>query len=161
MYSYENAFESSVAYFEGDELAAKVFLDKYALKDNNGKLLEATPDQMHRRLAKEFARIESKKFKNPLNEDQFYGLLEHFKYVVPQGSPMFGIGNNHQIISLSNCYVVESPEDSYGGIMKVDETLAQISKRRGGVGVDISKLRPAQAPVKNAARSSTGITSWM
>ena len=161
MYTYENAFEASTSYFGGDELAAKVFLDKYALRDNNGNLLEATPTDMHHRLAKEFARIESKKFKNPLSEEQFFGLLDHFRYVVPQGSPMFGIGNNHQIISLSNCYVVESPEDSYGGIMRVDETLAQISKRRGGVGVDISKLRPANAPVKNAARSSTGIVSWM
>lgn len=161
MYRYEDAFEQSVSYFDGDELAAKVFLDKYALKDNNGAILEATPKEMHQRLAKEFYRIESKKFKNPISESQFFNLLDGFRYVVPQGSPMFGIGNNHQIISLSNCYVVESPEDSYGGIMKVDETLAQISKRRGGVGVDISKLRPAMAPVKNAARSSTGITSWM
>jgi ribonucleoside-diphosphate reductase alpha chain len=161
MYTYENAFEASVSYFEGDELAAKVFLDKYALRDNNGNLLESTPSDMHKRLAKEFARIESKKFKDPISENKFFELLDRFKYVVPQGSPMFGIGNNNQIISLSNCYVVESPDDSYGGIMRTDEMLAQISKRRGGVGVDISKLRPAQAPVKNAARSSTGITSWM
>jgi ribonucleoside-diphosphate reductase alpha chain len=161
MYTYQNAFEASVNYFNGDELAAKVFLDKYALKNNEGTLLEATPTEMHHRLAKEFARIESKKFKNPISEEQFFGLLDKFKYVVPQGSPMFGIGNNHQIISLSNCYVVESPDDSYGGIMRVDEMLAQISKRRGGVGVDISNLRPANAPVKNAARSSTGIVSWM
>jgi len=161
MFSYESAFNACVEYFEGDELAAKVFLDKYALKDVNGNLLEKTPVDMHHRIAKEFARIESKKFKNPLTEEEVFGLLDHFKYVVPQGSPMFGIGNNHQIISLSNCYVVESPVDSYAGIMRVDETLAQISKRRGGVGVDISNLRPANAPVKNAARSSTGITSWM
>ena len=161
MFKYEAAFEKSVAYFNGDELAAKVFLDKYALKDNDGNLLEETPTDMHHRIAKEFARIEKKKFKNPLTEEEIFGLLDRFKYVVPQGSPMFGIGNNHQIISLSNCYVVESPEDSYGGIMRVDEMLAQISKRRGGVGVDISKLRPAGASVKNAARSSTGITSWM
>lgn len=161
MYTYESAFEASTSYFGGDELAAKVFLDKYALKDNQGNLLESTPVEMHKRIAKEFARIESKKFKNPLDEEQIFSLLDKFKYVVPQGSPMFGIGNNHQIISLSNCYVVESPEDSYGGIMRVDEMLAQISKRRGGVGVDISKLRPALTPVKNAARSSTGITSWM
>ena len=161
MYQYNDAFEKCIAYFEGDELAAKVFLDKYALKDNSGNLLEETPKMMHRRIAKEFARIESKKFENPLSEDEIFALLDRFKYVVPQGSPMFGIGNNFQIISLSNCYVVESPEDSYGGIMRTDEMLAQISKRRGGVGVDISKLRPALAPVKNAARSSTGITSWM
>lgn len=161
MVTYENAFEACVVYFAGDELAAKVFLDKYALRDNDGNLLETTPVDMHHRIAKEFSRIEKKKFKNPLSEDEVFALLDRFKYVVPQGSPMFGIGNNHQIISLSNCYVVESPEDSYGGIMRVDEMLAQISKRRGGVGVDISKLRPSGASVKNAARSSTGITSWM
>lgn len=161
MVTYENAFEACVSYFAGDELAAKVFLDKYALRDNDGNLLETTPVDMHHRIAKEFARIENKKFKNPLSENEIFTLLDRFKYVVPQGSPMFGIGNNHQIISLSNCYVVESPEDSYGGIMRVDEMLAQISKRRGGVGVDISKLRPSGASVKNAARSSTGITSWM
>lgn len=160
-HQYNDAFDKCISYFQGDELAAKVFLDKYALRDNDGNLLEDTPTAMHKRIAKEFARIEKKKFKNPMSEEDIFGLLDHFRYVVPQGSPMFGIGNNHQIISLSNCYVVESPEDSYGGIMRVDEMLAQISKRRGGVGVDISKLRPAQAPVKNAARSSTGITSWM
>ncbi len=161
MYQYNDAFEQCISYFDGDELAAKVFLDKYALRDNEGNLLEATPTDMHHRIAKEFARIEEKKFKKPLKESEIFALLDHFKYVVPQGSPMFGIGNNFQTISLSNCYVVESPEDSYGGIMRVDEMLAQISKRRGGVGVDISKLRPAGASVKNAARSSTGITSWM
>jgi len=161
MYQYNDAFEKCIAYFEGDELAAKVFLDKYALRDNDGNLLEETPTDMHHRIAKEFARIEEKKFKKPLKEEEIFGLLDRFRYVVPQGSPMFGIGNNFQTISLSNCYVVESPEDSYGGIMRVDEMLAQISKRRGGVGVDISKLRPAGASVKNAARSSTGITSWM
>lgn len=161
MYQYHDAFEKCVVYFDGDELAAKVFLDKYALRDNDGNLLEDSPEMMHRRIAKEFARIESKKFKKPLQEEEVFGLLDRFKYVVPQGSPMFGIGNNFQIISLSNCYVVESPDDSYGGIMRVDEMLAQISKRRGGVGVDISKLRPAGTSVKNAARSSTGIASWM
>jgi len=161
MYQYSDAFEKCVSYFEGDELAAKVFLDKYALKDNDGNLLEETPDQMHRRIAKEFARIEKENHRDPLTEDQIYALLHKFKYIVPQGSPMFGIGNNHQVISLSNCYVVESPADSYGGILKADEELAQISKRRGGIGVDISTLRPAGASVKNAARTSTGIPSWM
>jgi len=161
MYTYENAFNASVEYFAGDELAAKVFLDKYALRDNDGNLLESTPTEMHHRIAKEFARIEKKKFKNPLSEEAIFGLLDRFKYILPQGSPMFGIGNNHQIVSLSNCYVVESPEDSYGGILKVDEMLAQISKRRGGVGLDISKIRPAGAGVKNAARSSTGVVSFM
>jgi ribonucleotide reductase alpha subunit len=161
MYQYENAFNASVEYFEGDELAAKVFLDKYALRDNDGNLLEQTPTEMHHRIAKEFARIESKKFKNPLTEEEIFGLLDHFKYIIPQGSPMFGIGNNHQIVSLSNCYVVESPEDSYGGICRVDEMLCQISKRRGGVGLDISKIRPAGSGVKNAARNSTGVVSFM
>jgi len=161
MYQYSDAFEKCVSYFEGDELAAKVFLDKYALKDNDGNLLEETPDQMHRRIAKEFARIEKENHIDPLTEDQIFALLHKFKYIVPQGSPMFGIGNNHQVVSLSNCYVVDSPIDSYGGILKTDEELAQISKRRGGVGVDISTLRPAGSSVKNAARTSTGITSWM
>jgi ribonucleoside-diphosphate reductase alpha chain len=161
MYSYNDAFNASVEYFEGDELAAKVFLDKYALRDNDGNLLEQIPTEMHHRIAKEFARIEKKKFKNPLTEEVIFGLLDHFKYIIPQGSPMFGIGNNHQIVSLSNCYVVESPEDSYGGICRVDEMLCQISKRRGGVGLDISKIRPAGAGVKNAARNSTGVVSFM
>jgi ribonucleoside-diphosphate reductase alpha chain len=161
MYSYETAFNASVNYFEGDELAAKVFLDKYALKDYEGNLLESTPEEMHHRLAKEFARVEKSKFKKPYTEKEIFDLFNRFKYVVPQGSPMFGIGNNHQIVSLSNCYVVESPVDSYGGIMRVDEMLAQISKRRGGVGLDISNIRPAKASVKNAARSSTGVVSFM
>lgn len=161
MYQYNDSFDKCVEYFEGDELAAKVFLDKYALKDNNSNLLEQTPADMHRRLAKEFARIEDEKYTEPLSEEQIFSLFDKFKYIVPQGSPMFGIGNDHQIISLSNCYVVESPKDSYGGILKVDEHLAQISKRRGGVGVDISTLRPSGSPVKNAARTSTGIGSWM
>ena len=161
MYSYNDAFNASVEYFEGDELAAKVFLDKYALRDNDGNLLEQIPTEMHHRMAKEFARIEKKKFKNPLTEEVIFGLLDHFKYIIPQGSPMFGIGNNHQIVSLSNCYVVESPEDSYGGICRVDEMLCQISKRRGGVGLDISKIRPAGTRVKNAARNSTGVVSFM
>ena len=160
-YTYEEAFQLALEYFAGDELAAKVFLDKYTLRDNQQNLLEATPMHMHRRIASEFARIEKKKFSNPMSEEQIFGLLDGFKYIIPQGSPMFGIGNNYQLISLSNCYVVDSPKDSYGGIMKIDEELAQISKRRGGVGVDISTLRPAGTSVKNAARTSTGIGSWM
>lgn len=160
-YTYEEAFQLSLEYFAGDELAAKVFLDKYALRDNQQNLLEATPVHMHRRISSEFARIEKKKFSNPMSEEQIFGLLDGFKYIIPQGSPMFGIGNNYQLISLSNCYVVDSPKDSYGGIMKIDEELAQISKRRGGVGVDISTLRPTGSGVKNAARTSTGIGSWM
>ena len=160
-YTYDEAFQLSLEYFAGDELAAKVFLDKYALRDNQQNLLEATPEHMHHRIASEFARIEKKKFASPMTEEFIFGLLDRFKYIIPQGSPMFGIGNSHQLISLSNCYVVDSPKDSYGGIMKIDEELAQISKRRGGVGVDISTLRPAGLSVKNAARTSTGISSWM
>jgi ribonucleoside-diphosphate reductase alpha chain len=160
-YSYEESLLISTEYFRGDELAAKVFLDKYSLKNNDKEILESNPVQMHRRIAKEFARIEKNKFKNPFTEDEIFSWLDKFKYIVPQGSQMFGIGNNYQVISLSNCYVVEPPEDSYGGILKTDQQLVQISKRRGGVGVDLSKLRPAGAPTKNAAASSTGIESWM
>ena len=159
--SYEESFEASVKYFDGDELAAKVFLDKYCLRDNEGKVLEKTPEDMHRRLASEFARIESKKFKNPFSEKKIFNLFSRFRYIIPQGSPMFGIGNNYQIVSLSNCYVTPSPKDSYGGIFLVDQQLAQIAKRRGGVGIDISGLRPKNTPVKNAARTSGGIASWM
>lgn len=161
MYSYEQAFEISLKYFNGDDLAAKVFLDKYSLKNDKKEILESSPEQMHYRLAGEFARVEKNKFKNPLSEEKIFSFLDKFKYIVPQGSQMFGIGNNYATISLSNCYVVEAPEDSYGGILKTDQQLVQISKRRGGVGVDLSKLRPAGSPTKNAASSSTGIESWM
>lgn len=160
-YSYDEALNASLNYFNGDDLAAKVFLDKYALKNISGELLELTPDDMHNRLANEFARIEAKKFKEPLSKDIIYSLFKNFKYIVPQGSPMFGIGNNHQIISLSNCYVLDPPLDSYSSILKVDEQLVNISKRRGGVGIDLSNLRPAGTITNNAARSSTGIASWM
>lgn len=159
--NYNEALKLSIDYFKGDELAAKVFLDKYALRTNDGELIESTPDQMHRRIAKEFARIEKTKFKNPLSEEEIYSLFDGFKYVVPQGSPMFGIGNDYQLVSVANCFVVPSPEDSYSGILKTDQELVQISKRRGGVGVDISTLRPMGARVKNAAQSSTGIPAWM
>lgn len=160
-YSYDEAFQASVDYFAGDDLAAKVFVDKYALRDNEGNLKEKTPTDMHWRIANEFARVEKNKFKTPLTADEIFGFLDRFKYIIPQGSQMFGIGNDYQTISLSNCYVVEKPLDSYGAILKTDQQLAQISKRRGGTGVDISHLRPAGAPVKNAARSATGIASWM
>lgn len=156
IYSYEEAMIASTQYFKGNELAAKVFLDKYALRDNDDNLVEATPDQMHRRIAKEFARIEKKKFKTPLTEEYIYSLLENFGKIIPQGSPMYGIGNQHQIISLSNCFVIPSPEDSYAGICKADEELAQIAKRRGGDGVDIATLRPSGSVTHNAARTSTG-----
>lgn len=160
-YDYQEALQISTNYFGGDELAAKVFLDKYALKDSNKNILESSPSQMHRRMAKEFARIEKNKFSQPLSEDEIFSLLDKFQYVIPQGSQMFGIGNNYQVVSLSNCYVLETPEDSYAGILKTDQQLVQICKRRGGVGIDLSKLRPAGAPTKNAATSSTGIESWM
>lgn len=160
VYTYEEAYAASLSYFNNDSLAAKVFVDKYVLKDNKGNILEDTPEKMHKRIAREFARIESKKFKKPLTEEQIFNLLDKFKYVIPQGSPMFGIGNNYQIVSLSNCFVLEPPYDSYGGIMRCDEQLVQISKRRGGTGTNVSNLRPAGANTNNAAKSSTGLVSF-
>jgi ribonucleoside-diphosphate reductase alpha chain len=159
-YKYEDALLASTEYFNGDDLAARVFVDKYALRDKSNKLLEMTPSDMHRRLAKEFARIEASKFKNPLTEQQIFELMDRFRYIVPQGSPMYGIGNREQFISLSNCYVVASPNDSYGSIMAADENLVQISKRRGGVGLNLSNLRPNGSPTRNAARTSTGVVSF-
>ena len=161
MYTYQESLEASIKYFDGDELAAKVFVDKYALRDNEDNLLELTPDDMHRRLAKEFARIEKKKFKEPLSEDFIFSKLEKFKRIIPQGSPMYGIGNIYKYISISNCTLAEKPLDSYSSIMKTDEQLVQLSKRRCGVGIDISNLRPCDAPVSNSARTSSGITSFM
>lgn len=160
-YTFEEAFKSSVEYFAGDELAAKVFVDKYALRDNDGVLHEKTPSDMFKRVASEFARIEAKKFKVPLSEQKILGLMENFKYVIPQGSPLFGIGNNYQFVTLSNCYLLDVPEDSYSSILMVDHQLVNISKRRGGVGIDLSNLRPAGAMTRNAARTSTGVPSWM
>ncbi len=156
-YNYDEALLKCTEYFNGNNLAAKVFLDKYALKDNNENLLEETPDQMHWRIASEFARIEEKKFAKPLTKKDIFSYLDHFKKIIPQGSPMYGIGNNFQTISLSNCFVLTSPDDSYGGIMLADEHLVQISKRRGGCGLDISNLRPSKVPTSNAAKTSTGI----
>lgn len=160
-YSYDEAFKASLDYFNGNELPAKVFVDKYALKDNNNNILEDTPDKMHRRLAKEFARIESKKFKKPYSENFIYDLLKNYKTIIPQGSPLYGIGNPYQYISISNCFVIDSPVDSYGGILKADEELIQISKRRGGVGVDLSNPRPIRTPTHNSSKTSTGLASWM
>lgn len=160
-YDYQDAFAASLEYFKGDELAANVFLSKYALKASDGRLLEKTPRDMHRRIASELARIEAKKFKNPYTYEQIFNYLDGFKQIIPQGSSMFGIGNKDQYVTLSNCYVVPSPADSYGGICNTDQALAQISKRRGGVGLDISKLRPAGMPTKNSSRTSTGIGSFM
>ena len=165
IYDYEDALESTLKYFVGNELPAKVFLDKYALRDTRGHLVEKSPTDMHMRLAKEFARVEEMKYKGSemeaLTVDEIYKMLADFKYIVPQGSPMYGIGNDYQQISLSNCFVVTSPKDSYGGIMSTDQELVQMSKRRGGVGLDLSNLRPKDARVENAARTSTGIVPFM
>jgi ribonucleoside-diphosphate reductase alpha chain len=160
-YTYEEAFSASVNYFRGDELAAKVFVDKYLLRSKDNKLLELTPDDMHWRMTKEFARVEALHYEEPMSKEEIYSLFKDFKFVIPQGSAMFGIGNNHQTVSLSNCYVVEPPLDSYGAILNTDQQIVQISKRRGGIGTDLGHLRPSGASVQNAARSSTGIPSWM
>lgn len=160
IYTHEEAVKQSVDYFGGDELAASVFVTKYALVDNEGNLLESNPDQMHKRLSKEFARIE-KKYENPMPENEIYELLKDFKYIVPQGSPMSGIGNKHQYQSLSNCFVVDSPRDSYGGILKTDQEQVQIMKRRGGVGFDISSIRPSGLRTSNAAKTTDGIGVFM
>lgn len=157
---YETALEKSKEYFKGSELEASVFLDKYALKDNEGNLYEATPDDMHERLATELHRIESK-YPNPHSYDEILESMRDFKYLIPQGSPMAGIGNPFQVMSLSNCFVVHNDSDSYGGIMRTDEQLTHLMKRRAGVGTDISHLRPETTPVNNAARSSTGAVSFM
>ncbi len=161
-YSQNEAFEASRDYFKGDELAATVWINKYALKDSFGNLYEKTPDDMHRRLASEIARIE-KNYENPLAEDEIFDLLRDFKYIVPQGGPMTGIGNDFQIASLSNCFVIgnDGDSDSYGGIMKIDQEQVQLMKRRGGVGHDLSHIRPKGSPVKNSALTSTGIVPFM
>jgi len=161
-YSQDEAFQASLEYFKGDDLAARVWVNKYALKDSFGHLYEQTPDDMHRRLASEIARIE-KNYENPMTEDEIFALLKDFKYIVPQGGPMTGIGNDFQIASLSNCFVIgnEGHSDSYGGIMKVDQEQVQLMKRRGGVGHDLSHIRPKGSPVKNSALTSTGIVPFM
>lgn len=161
MYNYNEVFAATLEYFNNDELATKVWIDKYALRDNQENLLEKTPDDMHRRLAKEFARIEKSKFKTPLSEEEIYELFKKFKYIIPQGSPMYGIGNNYKIVSLSNCYVLDTPLDSYNSILDIDKQLVNISKRRGGVGIDLSNLRPKDTPTNNSAKSTTGLVSWM
>ena len=157
---YKTALKESAEYFSGDELASSVFLSKYALKDSQGNLYEMTPVDMHRRLARELSRIESK-YPKPLQEDEIFSLLDKFKYIVPQGGPMSGIGNDFQISSLSNCFVIGNSADSYGGILKLDEEQAQLMKRRGGVGHDLSHIRPKGSPVKNSALTSTGIVPFM
>lgn len=162
VYSYDQAVEESIQYFNGDELAARVWANKYALKDSFGNIYEKTPDDMHHRLAREIHRIELK-YKNPLPEDLIYSVLKDFKYIVPQGGPMTGIGNDYQIASLSNCFVIgnDGSSDSYGGIMKIDQEQVQLMKRRGGVGHDLSHIRPKGTPVLNSALTSTGVVPFM
>ena len=161
-YTQEEAINASIEYFKGDDLAAKSFVNKYALKDPYGNIFEKTPDDMHRRIAKELHRIELK-YVNPMSEDEIFELLKDFKYLVPQGGPMTGIGNNEQVVSLSNCFVigVNGAADSYGAIFRIDQEQVQIMKRRGGVGHDLSSLRPAGTPVKNSAITSTGVIPFM
>ncbi len=161
-YPYEEVIAKATEYFNGDNLAASVWINKYALKDSQGNIYELTPDDMHHRIAREIHRIE-KKYPNPLSEEVIFNLLKEFKYIVPQGGPMAGIGNDFQIASLSNCFVIGSnnPADSYGGIMKIDEEQVQLMKRRGGVGHDLSHIRPKGSPVKNSALTSTGIVPFM
>ena len=162
IYSFEEAVKATVEYFGGDELAARVWVNKYALKDSYGNIYEKTPEDMHHRLASEIARIE-KTYANPMTEEQLMDLFRNFRYIIPQGSPMSGIGNNYQIGSLSNCFVIgmEGNADSYGGIMKIDEEQVQLMKRRGGVGHDLSHIRPKGSPVKNSALTSTGLVPFM
>ncbi|HPG55232.1 MAG TPA: adenosylcobalamin-dependent ribonucleoside-diphosphate reductase, partial [Candidatus Enterocola sp.] len=161
-YTFDEAMQASTEYFGGDELAAKVWINKYALKDSFGNIFEKNPDDMHHRLANEIARIESN-YPNPLTADQLFDLFKNFKYIVPQGSPMTGIGNTYQIASLSNCFVIgfDGESDSYGAVIKIDEEQVQLMKRRGGVGHDLSHIRPYGSPVKNSALTSTGIVPFM
>lgn len=161
-YSYEEAYEASLKYFAGDELAARVWVNKYAMKDSFGNIYERSPQDMHWRIANEVARIEQK-YPNPMSAQEIFDLLDHFRYIVPAGSPMTGIGNNHQVASLSNCFVIglEGNSDSYGAIMRIDEEQVQLMKRRGGVGHDLSDLRPKGSPVNNSALTSTGLVPFM
>ena len=161
-YSYEEAFQATLAYFDGDELAARVWVNKYAMKDSFGNIYEKSPADMHHRLAAEMARIE-RKYPNPVSEEEIFSLLDHFRFIIPAGSPMTGIGNNHQVASLSNCFVIgiDGDADSYGAIMKEDEEQVQLMKRRGGVGHDLSRIRPKGSPVNNSALTSTGLVPFM
>ena len=161
-YSYEEALQASLAYFAGDELAARVWVNKYAMKDSAGNIYEQSPTDMHWRLAREIGRIEQK-YQNPMSDEQIFELLDHFRYIVPAGSPMTGIGNNHQVASLSNCFVIglDGDADSYGAIMRIDEEQVQLMKRRGGVGHDLSHIRPKGSPVNNSALTSTGLVPFM
>ena len=162
IFSYDEAYEASLKYFGGDELAARVWVNKYAMKDSFGNIFERSPEDMHWRIANEIARIE-KKYNNPMSPEQIFELLDHFKYIIPAGSPMTGIGNDHQIASLSNCFVIglDGDADSYGAIMRIDEEQVQLMKRRGGVGHDLSHIRPKGSPVNNSALTSTGLVPFM
>lgn len=162
VFSNEEVFQESLKYFNGDDLAARVWLNKYALKDSEGNIYEKSPADMHRRIASEIARIELR-YKNPMTEEQIYDLIKNFTYIIPQGSPMTGIGNPFQIASLSNCFVIgnKGESDSYGGIMKIDQEQVQLMKRRGGVGHDLSHIRPKGSAVKNSALTSTGLVPFM
>ena len=161
-YTYEEAKAATLEYFGGDELAAQVWASKYALKDSFGHLFELTPDDMHHRIAGEIARVEAK-YPNAMSEPEIFGLLKDFRYIVPQGSPMTGIGNDYQVGSLSNCFVIglDGQPDSYGGVIRIDEEQVQLMKRRGGVGHDLSHIRPKGMPVKNSALTSTGLVPFM
>lgn len=161
-YSYDEAYDASLEYFKGDELAARVWVNKYAVKDSFGNIYEKSPEDMHWRIANEVARVEAK-YPNALSSQKLFDLLDHFKYIVPQGSPMTGIGNDYQIASLSNCFVIglDGSADSYGAIIRIDEEQVQLMKRRGGVGHDLSHIRPKGSPVKNSALTSTGLVPFM
>lgn len=161
-YSFDEAFEGSLRYFGGDELAARVWVNKYAMKDSFGNIYEKSPEDMHWRIANEVARMEQK-YKNPISAQEIFGLLDHFRYIIPAGSPMTGIGNNYQIASLSNCFVIglDGDADSYGAILRIDEEQVQLMKRRGGVGHDLSHVRPKGSPVNNSALTSTGLVPFM
>ena len=161
-FSHEEALQASLDYFNGDELAARVWVNKYAMKDSYGNIYEKSPVDMHWRIANEIARIE-KKYPNPMTAEQIFELLDHFRYIVPAGSPMTGIGNNFQLASLSNCFVIglDGDADSYGAIMRIDEEQVQLMKRRGGVGHDLSHIRPKGSPVNNSALTSTGLVPFM
>ena len=161
-YTFDEAYKASLDYFTGDELAAKVWVNKYALKDAFGNIYEQSPRDMHHRLAREIARIE-RTYPNPLSEQELFELFDHFRYIIPQGSPMTGIGNDFQVASLSNCFVIglDGSADSYGAIIRIDEEQVQLMKRRGGVGHDLSHIRPKGSPVKNSALTSTGLVPFM
>ncbi len=161
-FTYEEAYEASLNYFDGDQLAARVWVNKYAMKDSYGNIYEKTPADMHWRIANEIARVEQK-YSNPMSSQEVFDLLDHFRYIVPAGSPMTGIGNNYQVASLSNCFVIglDGPADSYGAIIRIDEEQVQLMKRRGGVGHDLSHIRPKGTPVKNSALTSTGLVPFM